>query len=305
MPRRQLGKATQPQPENVPPLQPLARHLYRRFCLHAMIYVVAAYIAWIALLYFFWQDKIIFPAHLAAGANDMPDRTGTFAIKLDIETGGQIEAWFMPAQGVTAQKPGPVVMFFHGNAETIAFLDEIIEGYLHLGCSVFLPEYRGYGGAAGRPSQKAICADAVRFYDELIKRADVDPSRIVFHGRSLGGAVAANLAVRRKPAALILQSTFKSVAGMAWRFGVPPFLVRHPFRTDRAIAHCAVPVLIFHGTRDEIIPVAHGRRLRDLAPKAVYIEYDCGHNDFPGQGNDEAYWAAIKKFLSRNEIVKE
>lgn len=307
--RRRPGEMTQtqaPKPElSKPPDKRLARWLYPRFWFRAMIYLVVAYVAWLALLYFYWQDRIIFPRYMTPQPRPTLYNAETAVIRLNIETGGQVEAWFIPAPGVTVQTPGPVVVFFHGNGEIIDYQDEIIESYHRLGCSVFLPEYRGYGRSGGKPSEKAICADAVRFYDELTKRSDVDKSRIVFYGRSLGGGVAANLAARRRPAALILQSAFKSVACMAYRVGAPPFLVRHPFRTDRAIAKSDVPVLIFHGTRDEIVPVAHGRKLRDLASQSTYVEYNCGHNDFPGPGNETAYWSAIRDFLLQGGVIKD
>jgi len=270
-----------------------------------MIYLIAAYIAWCLALYFYWQDKFVFPGYHIAVPDPIPSNAEIVVLKLDIETGGQIEAWFIPAPGATAQNPGPAVLFFHGNAENIMQQSEVISRYHSFGCSVFLPEYRGYGNSAGKPSEKAVCADAVCFYDELVKRPEVDKSRIIFHGRSLGGGVAVSLAMQRKPAALVLQSTFKSLASMAYRFGVPPVLVRNPFRTDRAIVNLNVPILIFHGARDMVIPVSHGRKLRDLARGAEYIEYNCGHNDFPGYGNNDAYWSAIRGFLARKGILKD
>ena len=71
---------------------------------------------------------------------------------------------------------------------------------------------------------------------------------------------------------------------MAHGYAAPEFLCRHPFRTDEIVQDLDVPVLIVHGTQDRIIPVEHGRRLHELAPAAAYLEYDCGHNDFPGPG---------------------
>lgn len=297
-----MGERAQPPIRPAP--KPPAKRLHKRPWFRAMIYLVAAYVAWLALL-FFWQDRMMFPRQMTAPPRPVPYSQQTVVISLDIGHGGKVESWFIPAPGATASNPRPAVVFFHGNAEIIDWLDDIIAGYHRLGCSVLLPEYRGYGRSSGRPSQKAICSDAVRFYDELIKRDDVDRSRIVFHGRSLGGSIAAAVATQRKPAALLLQSTCASVAGLAWRFGAPPFLVRNPFRTDRVVARLDVPLLIFHGTRDEIIPVSHGRRLRDLAPKAACIEYDCGHNDFPGPGNDETYWSDIAKFLKQSGVIEE
>ena len=251
------------------------------------------------------QDKLVFPADMApeplAAAYQLTQ--GTSLLQVDIETGGAVEAWFLPAPAASAGNAAPTVVFCHGNAEIVDYHDAIVSGYHRLGCSVLLPEYRGYGRSAGTPSEKGIVADAVRFYDQLIERDDIDASRIVFHGRSLGGGVAAQLAARRTPAALILESTLTSVAIMAHTYFAPTFLARHPFRTDRVVAEIDVPVLIFHGTRDRIIPVVHGHKLRQLAAGAAYVEYDCGHNDFPGRGNHDAYWNEIADFLTNAGVI--
>jgi len=265
-----------------------------------LIIVILAYVLWCVLLYS-WQDRLVWPAELSQAQSARPKNAE--AVSLPIERGGAVEAWFFPAKPDESGKPAPVVMYFHGNAELIDQQDRIIEGYAKLGLSVFLPEYRGYGRSAGKPSEKEIAADMIRFYDRLIRRPDVDPSRIVLHGRSVGGGVAADLAMRRTPAALILESTFSSLAAMALKFGAPPFLLKHPFRTDRVVEGLDVPMLIFHGTRDTVVPVSNGRRLHKLARGSTYVEYNSEHNDFPGEGNEEAYWREIQAFLIRPGVL--
>lgn len=279
----------------------LSKAAHKRTWFRAMVYVLLAYLGCCAFLYFY-QDSLLFPAHLAAPPTSRPD--GAETISLPEKGGGAVESWFFPAGARGRERAAPVVIYFHGNAELIDHQERVIEGYRRLGISVFLPEYPGYGRSSGKPSQKAIGAAAVRLYDALILRADVDVSRIVFHGRSLGGGVAADLATRRRPAALVLESTFSSITRMGLKYGAPPFLARHPFRTDRAIAGLDAPILVFHGTQDKLVPVAHGRRLRDLARHGAYVEYDADHNDFPGAANEGAYWAEIEAFLRRCGILR-
>jgi fermentation-respiration switch protein FrsA (DUF1100 family) len=139
-----------------------------------------------------------------------------------------------------------------------------------------------------------------QFYDWLVARPEVDASRILFHGRSLGGGVVADLATRRNAAAIVLESTFTSVASIWKRFGLPVFLCRNPFHTDLVMRNYGGPVLIFHGTRDDIVPVHHGRRLHEMIPNSTYIEMSAGHNDFPRDPN--AYWKAIGGFLRTNGL---
>ena len=195
------------------------------------------------------------------------------------------------------------MVFFHGNAELIDYQNDVVSYYHGLGCSVLLPEYRGYGRSTGVPSQDNIRADAVQFYDMLIQRPDVDHARIFFHGRSIGSAVAIDVATERKPAALIIQSAFTNAASMAHGYLAPGFLLKSPFRNDRSLAGLDVPMLIFHGSHDEIIPVAHGRALHALLPQATYVELNCGHNDFPGP-DGEKFHRALEAFLREAKIVR-
>jgi len=198
-----------------------------------------------------------------------------------------------------------MVMFFHGNAEIIDGQQWLLEHYHGLGVSVLLPEYRGYGRSGGTPSEKGIVQDMLKFFDQATRRKDVDASRIVFHGRSLGGAVAIAVAGHRRPSLLITEGAFRSVTSMAIRFGVPPLLVRNPFRSERRVPRLDMPMLIFHGTLDEIVPVTHGRRLRHRAKNATYVEYPCHHNELPGERHIDDYWSRIAAALIDAEIIDE
>jgi len=261
------------------------------------------YLVWCATLYFM-QDTILFPASAAGPPSPLMYNYATVQLERDVPEVGRVAAWFVPAQLAAPDKPLPLAVYFHGNAELIDQQHDIISFYRRHDCNVLLPEYRGYGRSAGRPSQDAILDDAAYFLAEALKRPGVDPARVVFHGRSLGGGPAALLAMKHKPTVLILESTFSSAAAMAGRYFVPGFLVKNPFHVDRAVAALDIPILLFHGTTDDIIPVSHGRRLRDLAKRGTYVEYNCDHNHFPGSPDNETdYWQHIKTCLTNNKIL--
>ena len=285
------------QPDTHPADQPAADKRRPRRWVRRLVTAAVAYVFWCTALYLF-QDMIIWGGLWAPAPSSATYPQGTIVISLDIDDGHHVEAWFIPAPGCDDQHSCPAVMFFHGNGELIDYQDYLVHGYHRLGWSVLLPEYRGFGRSGGKPAQRTVRSDAARFYDTLIQRADVDASRVIFHGRSLGGAVAADLASVREPAGLILQSTFLSIPAMAHRYLAPGFIAKDPFRTDRLVESLDLPLLIFHGTSDRVVPVAHGRALSAMALAAKYIEYSCAHNDLPPVEDEASYWSEINAFLS-------
>lgn len=268
----------------------------RRWWVRILINLAVIYTAWCVTLYFY-QDRLLFPTDMAP--TPFPGEkydTSTVVLKRSID-GGDVVAWYIPPPRGGRGSPAPLVVYFHGNAEIIDDQSRIITGYQEMGFGILMPEYRGYGRSAGSPSERALVDDAIYFFDEVVNRPELDAGRIVFHGRSLGGGVAAGLADQRKPSALILECTFTSVAVIAHKYFAPEFLAKNPFRVDRVVETLDVPVLILHGIHDDIIPVAHGRRLRDVAMRGTYHEYNCMHNDFPGDADVETYWQDVETFL--------
>ena len=177
----------------------------------------------------------LFPTYYLSDLSEPAPMEGRERIWIDIPE-GRVEAWFIPAEGVTAERPGPVVVVLHGNAGFIDDLPYYFSEYQRMGISLFLPEYRGYGRSDGEPSEASITADLVHFYDLLVQRPDVDPTRIVFHDFSLGGATACSLASYRRPAALILESTFTSFRELVADFFIPSMAVFDPFENLQVVA---------------------------------------------------------------------
>jgi len=270
---------------------PVMRRRGRRRLWWLLALLPALYVAYAGVMYF-GQDGIIFPGvvlpHAAAPGPQDPAVEQVWAATPD---GDRVEAWYQPGRGCTPEHPGPAIMYFHGNYVLVDKAWWIAEHAVPAGMSTLVMEYRGYGRAGGTPSQAGIVADAVWFHDWLTARPEVDAQRIVYQGASLGGAVATALAAERKPAALVLECTFTSMRSLAHTYGLPGFLCRYPFDTDRVLPTLGIPIAIFHGRRDLKIPVSHGRRLHALAPGSRYTELDCGHNGFY---ND---WTNVRTFL--------
>lgn len=248
---------------------------------------------WLAALTFF-QDKMIFPRDLAGRPlRDALIPPAAQRVWINSDDGARVEAWYFPVAGAT--RLAPAVIFFHGNAELIDFNLSLVKRYHDRGVSVLLPEFRGYGRSSGRPSQKSLVADAITFRDWLMKQPGVDVSRLIFHGRSIGTGVAAQLAALHQPAALILESPFTNIPALAVRFGVPAFLVHHPFHTDRVLPTLNCKVLILHSHSDEIVPFDHAIKLHTLAPGSIFVEMDGSHNS--GLSEQDDYWNAVDGLL--------
>lgn len=255
------------------------RRRFKRLLIIAGVTLVLGYFA-LLTIGCFSQGRLMFPRHFAGPARvDAASVGGIEEVWLTADDGERIVAWFMPGDGRTPDSPGPAVVFAHGNGELIDDNIGIANMYARWGVSSIMVEYRGYGRAPGTPGQREIVGDFVAFHDWLIARPEVDPALIAFHGRSLGGGVASALAAHRKPAAMVLESTFTSAVAMAERYLFAPMLLRHPFRSDAVLPTLGVPVLIMHGTSDYIIPVEHGRTLNRIIPGSRFVPFDSGHND--------------------------
>ena len=257
-------------------------------------------VAWVIIVLFI-QRWILFPRYLikpepGAGEN-VPG-----LVRLSVpSSAGEVEGWLLPGRGVSRQRPGPAVIFAHGNGELIDFWPEPLAELRRMGVSVLLPEYRGYGRSPGWPSQEAITEDYVKFYDLLAARPEVDKSRIVFLGRSIGGGAVCSLSLQRKPRAMILMSTFTSVTRMARRYLVPSFLVRDPFDNLTAVSRLDVPLLIVHGRHDSLVPHQHGEQLHAAAKQSKLVTYEADHNDCPPDW--PAFWDELRRFLQQAQIL--
>src|SRR5258706_14448241 len=240
------------------------------------------------------EQMILFPGTMLGAPKSPPDIAGLERLVIR-SSEGDVEAFFLPAFATGAGERKPAVVFAHGNGEIIDQWAGELEPYRAMGIGVLLPEYRGYGRSEGTPSEAAITQDFVAFYDLLVRRGDVAPSRIGLHGRSLGGGAVCALARHRPAAALVLESTFTSVPDVARRWLVPAGLLANRFDNESVVRDFPHPVLILHGRRDRVIPYLHATNLASAARQAKLVTYECDHNDMARAS--DGFWAEIEKYL--------
>jgi fermentation-respiration switch protein FrsA (DUF1100 family) len=201
------------------------------------------------------------------------------------------EVWFQAADGtklfgwyVESAATSAVILWCHGNAGNVINRLDNLRELFRLGLSVFLFDYRGYGRSQGRPSEEGLYQDALGAYDYLTRQRMIRPDRIVIFGRSLGAAVAAEVASRKPAAGLILESSFPSIEAVAkYHYGGLPvhWLLGSDFRLVDRLPELSLPKLIFHGDRDDIIPLELGQQVFEMAPppKSFSIIKGADHNN--------------------------
>ena len=257
------------------------------------------YGAFAGFVYFMQPRLIYYPNLPTRELTDTPVETGLDyeAVTLHTDDGLQLSAWFIPHPA-----PRATLLFFHGNAGNLSHRIESIRLFHDLGLAVFIIDYRGYGQSEGRPSETGTYRDAAAAWDYLVDERHIAPQEIVIFGRSLGAAIAAELASRTRPAALIIESAFTSVPNMAARIypWLPVrWLSRYRYDTRRALEAISSPVLIIHSREDDIIPYAEGEQLFTHArePKQ-FLELHGGHSD-GFLVSRETYTQGIDDFLEK------
>jgi fermentation-respiration switch protein FrsA (DUF1100 family) len=256
------------------------------------------YLGWATLL-FTMQRRMMYPGWNASlpsiTTNGVPD--GAEFLRLPFSD-GSAEAWFLAPPG---QGRAPAVVFAHGNAELIENGVRDALSLTGMGLSVLLVEYPGYGQSDGSPSRQSIGEVFLAAYDWLVARPDIDDERIVGMGRSLGTGAITDLARSRPLRALVLQSAFTSVASFAKQYLLPGFLARDRFDNLDVLRDFPRPVLLVHGSQDEVIPYSHGERLSGVSTTVELLTLECGHNDCPP---DWRVWEeALGDFLLRAGVL--
>ncbi len=244
----------------------------------SILFVVVVAYSILALSLYFMQPKFLY-----SPVREVPYNPGDLGLAFEnvvFETkdGLKLTGWFIPAEGAEL-----TVLFCHGNAGNMAHRLDTINLLSEFGLNCFVFDYRGYGSSEGKPSEEGTYQDAKAAYQWLTEQKKISPGNIILFGRSLGGSIAAQLAMSVKVKGLIVESSFTSYVDIGQKF-YPYMPVRlfaaFSYRTIDYIREIRCPVMIIHSRNDEVIPFEFGLRLYDAAkePKE-FVEIFGTHND--------------------------
>lgn len=217
-------------------------------------------------------------------------------VKFSTADGVRLHGWY-----VAGRRP-ETLLWFHGNAGNISHrLDNLRLLHDRVGTAIFLFDYRGYGRSEGWPNERGLYEDARAALQYLVNDRGISARELVYFGRSLGSAVAIDLAIELPPRGLILETPFVSIRAMA-RNLVGPLAAVAPRSFDNLskIPLLKCPKLFIHGDSDSLVPYGQGRQLFEAAPrpKAFYTIRGAGHNDTYVVGG-ETYFRRIREFIER------
>ena len=213
--------------------------------------------------------------------------------------GVRLNAWYLPPP------PGrPTVLYFHGNGGSLSTMDRTVAEMKQAGFGALLLDYRGYGLSGGRPSEPGLYRDGLAAYG-YCRRLGVPAGKLLIHGQSLGGGVATYVASQRACAGLILESTFTSFPAVAARVcggglsgRLASVVIHTQFPSRQRLAGLKVPVLVIHGSQDELIPCSMGKSLYGAVSKGLrhlWVVEGAGHNNLRATAGKE-YARRLRSF---------
>ncbi len=251
----------------------------------------ACYLSFIAIYYIEQRDFLFYTSklHVAPQALDLQN---VAEMQLTTPDGERLVAWYAaPDSGK------PTVFYLHGNAGALLHRANRVRRYREQGYGVFMLAYRGFSGSTGKPTESNIVADALMAYDAVAGFTPPD-SKIVVYGELLGTGVAVQVAAKRRPDGVVLESPFSSatdVAAYLYPYLPVYLLLKDRFESINYIGEVKAPLLVLHGERDSIVPSRLGRKLFAAAPgpKMAYFIEGATHYTLYEHGGFEK----VKTFL--------
>ena len=263
-----------------------------------LLFTVIVYAGY-ALVLMLFQRNLLYPGRTLT-PQAIPSGVASGAEKFWIITSfGKVEARLALSNSTAKQ---PAVIYFHGNGELVDNLTPELEILKKAGFAVMLVEYPGYGHSSGRPKEATLAETAVAAYDMLVQRSEIDSTRIVSFGFSLGSYPAVALAVARPVRALVLAAPVASLRPFASSRFLPSFLLYDKYDNSRLVKAYKGPVLVIHGISDAIMPFWHGKELASAAENARFVSLQADHNDLM---DSKQFWDEVVRFLQNEKVAEK
>jgi uncharacterized protein len=267
----------------------------------SLLTILAIVVLGVPALMYLAQDRMIFYPQRIADARRAQIKQRFAPVQevfLEVENGKRLHAWHVPGAA-----GAPLVIYFGGNAEEVSWMVEDAVSRAP-GVGWLLTSYRGYGASDGSPSEEAMSADALRWYDYATK--EIKPGKVLTLGRSLGSGVAVYLAAERPVAGVILAAPYDSLVHVARHYypWLPvSLMLKHKFDSVGRAPKIAVPLLCLVAARDQVIPPARARALYEAwgGPKTWVSLEEAGHNT---TDSHPFFWQNVSKFLQEQARTK-
>jgi uncharacterized protein len=254
------------------------------------------------LLFVRWLEPrfAFFPS---TGESTTPSEFGVrfTATTLTTSDGERLQAWMLKADD-----PRAIVVYFHGNGGNLSIWAPILADVARHGHDVFAIDYRGYGLSSGRPTEAGIYRDADAVLEHVSKTLSPSgsgPQPILYWGRSLGTAVAAYAASRRRPDGIILEAGFPDARAIVRTSPVLAFLSifsTYRFATASQLEHVDAPALVIHGDADQVIPFSLGQALFErLKGDKTFVTIPGGDHNDARPTDERLYWDAVDAFVRK------
>jgi pimeloyl-ACP methyl ester carboxylesterase len=264
----------------------------KKMLLQILIIPFVFYILACGLIFVIQERLIFFPEKLA---RDFKFPFGQKFEEINIKTEDQK---LLHGLLFTSDSSKGLIFYLHGNAGSIQSWGDAAKTYTDLNHDVFMLDYRGFGKSEGSiSSQDQMYQDLQIAYNQLKKRYRED--QIIILGYSIGTGLATRLASTNNPKLLILQAPYYSLTDMMRHYYpiIPTFILKYKFETNEYVKDCKMPVAIFHGNQDEVIPYSSSIKLKECIKNTdtLITLYGQGHN---GMTDNPEYREMIKKILN-------
>lgn len=268
----------------------------KRILSFVLIITICLYLLACIFLFIFQERLIFHPQGISRQTIDdiKANNPDIEEINLKMKDGTNINGWFLRDHDNSNTK---LFIYFGGNADEISSMIDDVKRYKYW--SFVLINYRGYGESNGTANEKNLCNDALEIYDYFYNKKDLNCSKVVVMGRSIGSGVATYLAQNRKVDGIILATPYDSVLSVAQE-KIPIFpvniMLRNRFDSINRAPSIIQPALIIVASEDKLIPPWHARKLSDQWGGKVYIVEIAGedHNSIV---SSEEYWQSIDQYL--------